>query len=670
MEATRQIYWNVGHGGVPFMYLFAFAAIGWLVYVFVSRLKVWRRGRALDRLDHPLRRLARLVGINAGQTLVGRTLPGKLHALWFWGFVLLFIGTLIVMAQADLLDPLFGVVIMKGTFYLWYSLVLDLAGVVATLAMIGLGVRRFLLRPKGLETKLEDWLIHALLTLIIVTGYFIEALRMAATEIVANPGLAAWSPVGRLLAGLFASTSPATISLTHALLWWFHFALVIAFIVVLPKSKLRHIVTTTANAFFAPLGPKGSLPTIDLEDEKTTQFGAAKVADLSWKDLFDADACTQCARCQDACPAWNTDKPLSPMKLVRRIGELAEESAEALLCEAAEAANHYAITTDVLWACTTCHACQTACPAGIEQVGKIVEMRRNQALMEGQFPDEGSRKASENLEVNGNPFGLPFASRGDWAQGLPVVDASSSRDFDLLYFAGCYASFDARNKKVARAFVETCQAAGLRVGILGSAEKCCGEPVRKLGNEYLYQSLAAENIEAIKASGAKKIVTTCPHCLHTLDVAYRDLGLELPVEHHATLIAGLVEEGKLALEPQALDCSYHDSCYLGRYKDIYREPRAAIRAAGGRIAEMKAHGASSFCCGGGGGRILAEEKLGTRIAVKRVEMAAETMAPALVSNCPFCLTMLEDGVKTGGQEGKIETLDLAELVASRIKTRA
>jgi Fe-S oxidoreductase/nitrate reductase gamma subunit len=658
MENTREIYWNVGHGVTPLMYLLAFAAMGYVVWSFWKRLSIWKRGRALNRFDHFWKRLFRLIGIDAGQVLVARTAPGKLHAIWFWAFAILFIGTLIVMAQADLLQPLFGIVIMKGTFYLWYSLVLDVAGVLALLALLGLGLRRFIMQPKGLETGVEDWLVHALLAGIILSGYLIEGLRMAATELGANEALAAWSPVGRLVAGGFAFATPRGLGIVHVLLWWFHFALVLGFIVSLPSSKLKHILTTGANAFFAPLEPKGTIDTINLEDEGITQYGAARVSDLTWKDIFDADACTKCARCQDACPAYSTGKSLSPMKVVADLGAAALKGAETTVCDA--------VGSEALWSCTTCRACQEACPAGVEQVNKIIAMRRNLALMEGDFPDEGSRKAAENLEVNGNPFGLAFASRGEWATGIPVIDATGKEAFDILYFAGCYASFDARNRRVARAFVESCAAAGVRVGILGSAEKCCGEPIRKLGNEYLYQALAAGNVEAIKASGATKIVTTCPHCFNTLARDYRDLGLELPVEHHATFLSTLIDSGRLPFKRADFECSYHDSCYIGRYMDIYKEPRKALTALGGRVREMKAHHADSFCCGGGGGRIFAEEKLGTRISVARADMAAATGAPLLVTNCPFCLTMLEDGVKTGGHEGHVQTQDLAELVAARL----
>jgi Fe-S oxidoreductase len=295
-------------------------------------------------------------------------------------------------------------------------------------------------------------------------------------------------------------------------------------------------------------------------------------------------------------------------------------------------------------------------------------MRRNLSLMEGAFPGDEVRTATSNTEINGNPFGLAFAGRGEWADGLPVTLMESGEEVDILYFVGCYASFDKRNREVAKNFIRICAAAGIRVGILGKEEKCCGEPVRKLGNEYLYQTVAAENIEMIKGYGVKKIVTTCPHCFNTLSRDYRDLGLELPVEHYTTFVHRLLESGAISLreDSEPFACTYHDSCYIGRYMDIYDQPRRVLEQAGARISEMDQSRADSFCCSAGGGRILAEEKLGTKISEARITMATATGAPLLVSNCPFCLTMFEDGIKTGGAEGRLVVRDLAEIVAERL----
>jgi Fe-S oxidoreductase len=293
-------------------------------------------------------------------------------------------------------------------------------------------------------------------------------------------------------------------------------------------------------------------------------------------------------------------------------------------------------------------------------------MRRTLTLMEGAFPGDEVRTATSNIEVNGNPFGLAYAGRGDWAEGLPVTIMEQESDVDILYFVGCYASFDQRNRAVARNFLTICAAAGIKVGILGKEEKCCGEPVRKLGNEYLYQMTAQENIELIKGYEVKKIVTTCPHCCNTLGRDYRDLGLDIPVEHYTTFVHRLLDQGKLVLTPEPFRFTYHDSCYLGRYLDIIDEPRAILRQAGGLLLEMEKNGYDSFCCSAGGGRILAEEKLGSKISEVRIKMAHDTGAPLLVSNCPFCLTMFEDGIKTGGVEGQLRVQDLAEIVAARL----
>ena len=659
MEITREIYWNVGHGVVLPMYALVLVAFGVLVRGFWQRLPIWTQGKSLDRFDRYDERVKRLVSEVFGQTRIFRVQDGGLpHALFFWGFLILFAGTLLVMLQADFFTPLMQVNLLSGEFYKAFSLVLDLAGLLALVMLAGLFIRRFMIRPEGLEIVDDDYRIHLLLFAILITGFFIEGARMAATELRQNPELARFSPVGYLVAHLFTAYTDESVRTVHQVLWWFHFALVLGFFCMIPYSKLRHIVTTSANVFLAPFEPKGTIATINLEDESIEQFGATRIADLTWKDIFDADACTSCKRCQDRCPAHTTDKPLSPMKVVRQIGLLAEENPEGGLVDA--------VTQDALWSCTTCRACQEICPANIEHVNKILEMRRALTLMEGAFPGDEVRTATSNIEVNGNPFGLAYAGRGDWADGLPVSIMEQDSDVDILYFVGCYASFDKRNREVAKNFLTICAAAGIRVGILGKEEKCCGEPLRKLGNEYLYQMTAQENIELIKGYDVKTIVTTCPHCCNTLGRDYKDLGLDVSVEHYTTFVHRLLDQGQIALNPEPFRFTYHDSCYLGRYLDIIEQPRSVLRQAGGLLTEMDKSGYDSFCCSAGGGRILAEEKLGTKISEVRVRMAHDTGAPLLVSNCPFCLTMFEDGIKTGGVEGEIVVKDLAEIVASRL----
>ncbi len=659
MEATRQIYWNIGHEVVIPMYILAFAAFGCMAWGFWKRLPVWRQGKSVNRFDRYDERVKRMLSEVFNQSKVSRVTDGGIfHSVFFWSFLFLFAGTMLVMFQADFFTPVLQVNLLSGDFYKAFSLVLDSAGILAVIMLGGLFIRRFVVKPKGLEIVRDDYIVMQLLFAILITGFLIEGVRMAATELQQNPELARFSPGGLLVGQLFVAMTPGTMLVIHKIFWWLHFVLVLGFFCAIPYTKLRHIVTTSANAFLAPFEAKGGIATINLEDESIEQFGAAVVTDLTWKDLFDADACTSCKRCQDRCPAATTDKPLSPMKLVKQIGELAEGNPAGNLIEA--------VSQDALWSCTTCRACQDVCPANIEHVNKIIEMRRNLTLMEGAFPGDEVKTAVNNIEVNGNPFGLAYAARGDWADGLPVSVMEQDSHVDVLYFVGCYASFDKRNQAIARNFIKICAAAGIKVGILGKEEKCCGEPVRKLGNEYLYQMTAAENIELIKVYDVKKIVTTCPHCFNTLARDYKDLGLDIPVEHYSTYISTLLGTGKLNLTPEPFSFTYHDSCYLGRYMDIIDQPRTILKTAGGSITEMNKNGYDSFCCSAGGGRIIAEEKLGSKISEVRIKMATDTGAPLLVSNCPFCLTMFEDGIKTGGAEEVLQVRDLAEIVAERI----
>ncbi|MCL2457536.1 MAG: heterodisulfide reductase-related iron-sulfur binding cluster [Desulfobulbus sp.] len=660
MEFTREIYWNVGHGFATLAPMYGLLAVAVVIFALglIKRIKVYRLGLPLDRTDQRRERIKHMLETMLLQTKVSRVPgAGTAHALFFWSFFVLFIGTVLIVLQADFSDLLFGIKFLKGTFYKLFSLTLDLAGLLAILMLAGLFVRRYLVRPQGLMTKGDDALMHGLLFAILITGFLIEGARMAVTELNA-PQLAAWSPVGWGVAALLAGMGEAGLRTLHTGLWWFHLLLALGFISALPYTKFRHILTTSANAFFADRGPIGKLTTVNLEDEDQEEFGANKLGDLRWKDIFDTDACTLCKRCQDRCPAYATGKPLSPMQVVNQIGEIAFTKPDAGLIET--------IGREAIWSCTTCRACQDICPASIEHLGKIIEMRRNLVLMEGDFPGEEVMAAMEQAEVNGNPLGMGYASRGDWIEPLGIKPLSEDHEVDVLYFVGCYASFDKRNIAVATCFVKLCQAAGIKVGILGKEEKCCGEPMRKMGNEYLYQTLAMEMVETIKEYGVKKIVTTCPHCFNTLTKDYRDFDFDIEVVPHVLFLEELVASGRLPVKAKEFACTYHDSCYLGRHNGMYDAPRKLIRSMGGRITEMARNRDQAFCCGAGGGRILAEEKLGERINVKRVQMAVATGAGQLLANCPFCLTMFEDGVKGANVEEQLRPKDIAEVLAERI----
>lgn len=660
MEISREIYWNVGHGVwtlLP-MYLLTIISIVVLVSASKKRLRLYREGLPLNRTDQLGRRIIEtLKNVVLQKKVMQVSASGVFHGLFFWSFLLLLIGTALIVAQADFTDLFFDIQFLKGNFYKIFSITLDAAGIVAIITLSLLFIWRYLFRWKGREERGQYIVMHSVMMAILVTGFIIEGSRMAVTEL--GTPLAQWSPGGFLFAQMFSSLGEDSLRILHKCIWWLHFFLVVGFIALIPYSKFRHILTTSSNSFFSDLGEKGKLTNLDLEDEDKETFGANVVKEMTWKDIFDTDACTSCERCQDRCPAFATGKPLSPMKLVNQLGETVCNNPDANLIDI--------ISSDAIWSCTTCRACQEICPASIEHVNKIVELRRSLVLMEGEFPGEEVMSSMEQTEVNGNPFGIGYASRGDWASELGVSTLAEENDVDILYFAGCYSSFDKRNIRVAKSFVELCQAAGLRVGILGKEEKCCGEPMRKMGNEYLYQTLAAKNIEKIISYGVKRIVTTCPHCFNTLNKDYRDLGLAgVTVQHHTVFLEELLTSGKLAIKAEPLSCTYHDSCYLGRHNDIYEAPRAVLKSAGATLVEMEKNREEGFCCSAGGGRILAEEKLGERMNIKRVEMAAALGREVLVSNCPFCLTMFEDGVKGAEVEESLKPRDIAEILAERI----
>jgi len=667
MEISREIYWNVGNNltTIALMYFFTFLAMGYVVYLFYKRYKVYQLGKPLNRTDNLVERIKFMLTNMAGQIKVRRrSRPGIAHSIFFWSFTILFIGTFLVFVQADITDLFFDYVFLKGDFYKVYSFSLDIAGLVGIIMLGGLFIRRFVFKPKSLVTSKEDTIIHVLLFAILITGFLIEGVRMAATELKTNPEWMIFSPVGMVIANMLSEVSDGALLLSHKIIWWVHLFIVLAFFIVIPVTKLRHMFTITANYVFKDNGPTGKLVTLNMEDETIESFGVSKVTDFTWKDIFDADACINCSRCQDVCPANATGKPLSPMSVINRIGNAAFNDPNINLIDD--------IGQDSIWSCTTCRACEDICPANNEHVNKIIDFRRNLVLMEGEFAGDEVMQAMDNVEVNGNPMGLAMASRGDWAIGLDVVIMSDTYEIvknpvDVLYYVGCYASFDARNQKIAKNFVEICNASGIKVGILGKEEKCCGEPIRKMGNEYLYQELARENIENLGKYNVLKIVTTCPHCFNTLNKDYRDLGFETQVEHYTVFLDRLEKENRIPMKEESFDCTYHDSCYLVRHNDIDDQPRSLLNAAGANIIEMDKSRKNTSCCGAGGGRILAEEHLGTKINIARVNMAQETGAPTLISNCPFCLTMFEDGIKMADCEDSLVVKDLSEIIVERLK---
>ena len=465
----------------------------------------------------------------------------------------------------------------------------------------------------------------------------------------------------------------------HHLFWRIHFFLVLGLIAYLPYSKLFHIVSSTLNIFLRTGGPKGELlPITDFETAET--YGVTTINEFTWKQLLDLDACTRCGRCQDQCPAYLSEKPLSPKKIIQDLKNHLKAEGKILLGgNDKEGGEHpltpiigNAVIADELWSCTSCMACMEQCPVFVEQIPKVADLRRYLVMMESSFPSEVAG-VFKNMEVNSNPWGIGWARRGDWAKalGVKVLSEAEDKDVDILYYVGCSGSFDDRSKKVAVSFVRVLQAAGINFGILGAEEKCCGDSVRRMGNEYLFQTLAQENIECMKKYGVKKIVTTCPHGYNIIKNEYPQFGGNYEVYHHSEFIARLMGEGRLKLV-NSIDqtITYHDSCYLGRYNTIYSEPRKVINDIAGTILiEMDRSFERSFCCGAGGGRMWMEEHLGKRINHLRFEDAIKTKATMAATACPFCLTMIEDASKDKGIEESFKVRDLAELVLEAMEKK-
>lgn len=684
MEATRQILWNIG-GKTVLYFLMVISFIFFVTGVY-NRIILWRLGQKDNRLENMGERIKSILVYGIGHKRIFKDpYPGVIHASIFYGFLILTFGTAIVAVQAD-----FGIPLLYGKFYLGLSLFLDLFGLLAIAGVIMAAYRRYIKKPERLDNTPDDAVTLALIFLVLVTGFMVEGLRMYS----AGDNWAGWSPLGLVFAKIVEGvgvTKEFALS-AHKLLWWGHMLLAFGFIAYIPYSKLFHLLTSPLNQFMRSLAPKGALVPLDLENDDLEDFGVGKIEEFTWKQLLDTDACTRCGRCQDNCPAHLSGKPLSPKQLTqdlkahmldkgRLLVELNEnktgsgDGVAELTAAADEAVNEVfnksligdVVTEDTIWSCTTCKACEENCPVFVEHVGKTVDMRRNLVLMESSFSPE-VQLAFRNMENNGNPWGIGWASRADWAKDLQVPTVEENQNAEILYWVGCAGSFDDRNKKVAAAVVKILQKAGINFAILGAEEKCCGDSARRLGNEYLFQSLAQENIETLNSYNVKTIITHCPHCFNTLKNEYPQFGGRFNVIHHTEYITQLITTGKI--KPTAgpvQKVTYHDSCYLGRYNNIYSAPRSVLAAIPGiEVVEMDRNLEKSFCCGAGGGRMWMEETLGRRINEMRAEQALEKNPEIVATACPFCLTMLDDGTKLLEAGERVRTMDLAELVENVI----
>lgn len=652
-------------------------AFGLLLYSLRKKFGYLKIGKPENRINRIGERIKNVFSIAIAQTKIFRDpVAGTLHAIIFWGFLLFLAAVVEVILQGfysgfslEFLGPVFTAI----------TFVQDLFGVLVIVSVLFALFRRYVLKIPRLDVGkagLIDATVILVLIFLVVFSMFGQNSALVAVN---NFNLAEFEfrPISEPLAQFLYSGNSGSSIFAYEFFWWMHILVIFVFMNLLPYSKHFHVITSIPNVFFRKLDDeKFVIKPLDLEDENAEQFGASDVEHLTWKQLFDGYACTECGRCTSVCPAANTGKALSPRKIIVDIRRRVEEKAPLVLSNIKEKTGvldktiiHDYITDEEIWACTTCNACVYECPVTIEHLDSIIDFRRNLVLMESQFPPE-LNNVFKNLETNFSPWAFNAQDRAQWAEGFDVKTMAEDKDTEYLFWVGCAGSFDSRYQKVSQAIVQLLNKANISFRILGTEEKCNGDTARRLGNEYLAQMMMKENIETLNDYGVKKIITGCPHCYNSIKNEYPQFGGNFEVYHHSEILSDLVKSGKIEFKDnnEKNSVTFHDSCYLGRYNGIYDEPRDSIsKISGISLVEMERNKDKGFCCGAGGGRMFLEETEGTRINEERTREALATNSNTIASSCPFCMTMLNDGVKSFGKSEEVDVKDIAEIILEKSK---
>jgi Fe-S oxidoreductase len=679
---AREVFLNIP---APLEVAFYLAvATGLFITAWLTSLRVrnYERGKPDNRRTNRGNVHRRMRDFRRGvwmRTLLRDPAAGVMHSMIYFGFLVLFIATVLLEIDHQLPDSL---KFLHGRTYQAYAFTADVFGLVFLAGIVWAFVRRYGQRPYRIriKTKPEHLVILTTFLIIAVTGFVTEGFRIAALRGAAGPGanFEKWSFVGWAFSSIFDGWSVRTLLDLHRWAWTTHVIAFLAFLVILPTTMLRHMITSPMNMYLKdrprPKGAMREMPNL-METELET-FGASTVEDFTWKQLFDTDACTICGRCTSVCPAHATGKPLDPREIVNKTGEVMALTGTPPVSPPVGIDREITVTADSLferitaeelWSCTSCKACDEICPVNIEILDKILDMRRYLSLMESNFP-ASLGNVYRSMENSGNVYGMNQGERGDWAEtleGVEIVEPGGAFDHEYLYWVGCAGSFDDRNKKTSRAMAKLLKRAGIDFAILGPSEMCTGDSARRSGNEYIFQMLAMQNIETLDGLGVKKIITQCPHCFNTLKNEYPQLDGHYEVVHHSELLMQLIADGRLSMAGASLSerVTYHDSCYLGRHNDVYLAPRKVIGSlAGIDIVEMPRNGTRGMCCGAGGARMWMEETIGKKVNTERAQEAIATGAERIAVACPFCYVMMDDGVKGEGKDEEVVVSDIAEVI--------